>query len=160
MSRREADQRDEEFTNSFARRLIAAVFSPYRARRGRLRPGRQLPRLVQGKEAAPAAGAPEAAAGGVAGRSYGFPTGRSTSTSRPARFREGDRHQGRVHRGRQRQRGVLRQDREPLKRNQSIDRDIVVLTDWMAGRMIRLGYVAPLDDRIPEQANVVDNVKA
>ena len=35
---------------------------------------------------------------------------------------------------------------EPLKRNQTIDRDIIVLTDWMAGRMIRLGYVAPLDD--------------
>jgi spermidine/putrescine transport system substrate-binding protein len=33
---------------------------------------------------------------------------------------------------------------EPLKRNQSIDRDIIVLTDWMAGRMIHLGFVAPL----------------
>ena len=35
---------------------------------------------------------------------------------------------------------------EPLKRGQSIDRDIIVLTDWMAGRLIRLGYVAPLDE--------------
>lgn len=49
---------------------------------------------------------------------------------------------------------------EPLKRNQSIDRDIVVLTDWMAGRLIRLGYVAPLDDsKFPNKANLVDNVK-
>ena len=49
---------------------------------------------------------------------------------------------------------------EPLKRNQSIDRDIIVLTDWMAGRMINLGYVAPLDDaKFPNKANLVDNVK-
>lgn len=49
---------------------------------------------------------------------------------------------------------------EPLKRNQSIDRDIIVLTDWMAGRLIRLGYVAPLDDaKFPNKANVLDNVK-
>jgi spermidine/putrescine transport system substrate-binding protein len=49
---------------------------------------------------------------------------------------------------------------EPLKRNQGIDREIVVLTDWMAGRMIRLGYVAPLDDaKFPNKANLVDNVK-
>jgi len=49
---------------------------------------------------------------------------------------------------------------EPLKRNQSIDRDVIVLTDWMAGRLINLGYVAPLDDRkFPNKANLVDNVK-
>jgi spermidine/putrescine transport system substrate-binding protein len=49
---------------------------------------------------------------------------------------------------------------EPLKRNQSIDRDIIVLTDWMAGRMINLGYVAPLDDaKFPNKANLVDTVK-
>jgi spermidine/putrescine transport system substrate-binding protein len=49
---------------------------------------------------------------------------------------------------------------EPLKRNQSIDRDIIVLTDWMAGRLIKLGYVAPLDDaKYPNKANLVDNVK-
>ena len=34
---------------------------------------------------------------------------------------------------------------EPLRRGQSIDRDVVVLTDWVAGRMIRLGYATPLD---------------
>ena len=49
---------------------------------------------------------------------------------------------------------------EPLKRNQSIDREIIVLTDWMAGRLIKLGYVAPLDDaKFPNKANLVDNVK-
>ncbi|HET7426002.1 MAG TPA: spermidine/putrescine ABC transporter substrate-binding protein [Gemmatimonadales bacterium] len=49
---------------------------------------------------------------------------------------------------------------EPLKRNQSIDREIIVLTDWMAGRLIQLGYVAPLDDaKFPNRVNVVDNVK-
>ncbi len=48
----------------------------------------------------------------------------------------------------------------PLKRNQSIDRDIIVLTDWMAGRIINLGYAAPLDDsKFPNKANLVDNVK-
>jgi spermidine/putrescine transport system substrate-binding protein len=49
---------------------------------------------------------------------------------------------------------------EPLKRNQSIDREIIVLTDWMAGRLIKLGYVAPLNDaKFPNKANLVDNVK-
>jgi spermidine/putrescine transport system substrate-binding protein len=49
---------------------------------------------------------------------------------------------------------------EPLKRNQSIDRDIVVLTDWMIARMITLGYAAPLDDsKFPNKANLVDNLR-
>ena len=49
---------------------------------------------------------------------------------------------------------------EPLKRNQSIDRDIVVLTDWMAGRLIVLGYAAALDDsKFPNKANLVDNLR-
>jgi spermidine/putrescine transport system substrate-binding protein len=49
---------------------------------------------------------------------------------------------------------------EPLKRGQSIDRDIIVLTDWMAGRMISLGYAAPLNDALfPNKANLVDGVK-
>jgi spermidine/putrescine transport system substrate-binding protein len=48
---------------------------------------------------------------------------------------------------------------EPLKRNQSIDRDIVVLTDWMIARLINLGYAAPLDDsKFPNKANLVDNL--
>jgi spermidine/putrescine transport system substrate-binding protein len=49
---------------------------------------------------------------------------------------------------------------EPLKRSQSIDREIVVLTDWMAGRLITLGYAAPLDDsKFPNKANLVDNLR-
>jgi spermidine/putrescine transport system substrate-binding protein len=49
---------------------------------------------------------------------------------------------------------------EPLARNQSIDREIIVLTDWMAGRLIRLGYVAPLDDaRFPNKANLEDGLR-
>jgi spermidine/putrescine transport system substrate-binding protein len=49
---------------------------------------------------------------------------------------------------------------EPLRRGQSIDRDIIVITDWMVGRMIRLGYVRPLDDRrFPNKANLVDGVR-
>jgi spermidine/putrescine transport system substrate-binding protein len=49
---------------------------------------------------------------------------------------------------------------EPLQRNQSIDRDIIILTDWMAGRLISLGYVAPLDDsKFPNKANLVDELR-
>jgi spermidine/putrescine transport system substrate-binding protein len=49
---------------------------------------------------------------------------------------------------------------EPLKRGQSIDREIIILTDWMAGRLIKLGYVAPLDDtRFPNKANLEDNLR-
>jgi len=49
---------------------------------------------------------------------------------------------------------------EPLKRGQSIDRDIVVLTDWMAGRLIKLGYSQPIvDARFPNKANLVDGLR-
>lgn len=49
---------------------------------------------------------------------------------------------------------------EPLKRGQSIDREIVVLTDWMAGRMVALGYCAPLDDSLfPNKVNLVDSLR-
>jgi spermidine/putrescine transport system substrate-binding protein len=49
---------------------------------------------------------------------------------------------------------------EPLKRGQSIDRDIIVLTDWMASRLIRLGYTAPFDDsKFPNKANLVDALR-
>ena len=43
-----------------------------------------------------------------------------------------------------------------LKGCQSIDRDIMVLTDWMAGRMIRLGWVQKLDKA--KLANVEKNL--
>ncbi|MFI5209156.1 MAG: spermidine/putrescine ABC transporter substrate-binding protein [Gemmatimonadales bacterium] len=49
---------------------------------------------------------------------------------------------------------------EPLKRGQSIDRDIIVLTDWMAARMIRLGYLAPFVDSLcPNKANLVPDLR-
>ena len=39
-----------------------------------------------------------------------------------------------------------------LAQGQAIDRDITVLTDWMAARMVRLGYVEKLNkERDPEQ---------
>ena len=44
-----------------------------------------------------------------------------------------------------------------LKQGQSIDRDIMVLTDWMAARMVRLGYAQKLDrEAIPNASNLVD----
>jgi spermidine/putrescine transport system substrate-binding protein len=43
-----------------------------------------------------------------------------------------------------------------LAQGQAIDRDITVLTDWMAARMVRLGYVEKLNkDAIPNSANLV-----
>ena len=50
-------------------------------------------------------------------------------------------------------------NRAALSQGQSIDRDITVLTDWMAGRMIRLGYVEKLDKKaIPNADNLVDTL--
>ena len=49
---------------------------------------------------------------------------------------------------------------EPLKRGQSIDRDVIILTDWMAGRLIKLGYVQPIPDaKFPNKANLVDSLR-
>jgi len=49
---------------------------------------------------------------------------------------------------------------EPLKRGQSVDRDIVVLTDWMAGRLIHLGYTQAIPEaKFPNKANLVDNLR-
>jgi spermidine/putrescine transport system substrate-binding protein len=49
---------------------------------------------------------------------------------------------------------------EPLSRGLSIDRDIIVLTDWTAGRLIELGYLAPLlDQQFPNKANLVDDLQ-
>jgi spermidine/putrescine transport system substrate-binding protein len=49
---------------------------------------------------------------------------------------------------------------EPLKRRQSIGRDIVVLTDWMLARLIRLGYCAPLDDALfPNKDRLVADLR-
>ncbi len=46
-----------------------------------------------------------------------------------------------------------------LANGDDIGQDVVVLTDWMAGRMIRLGYTQELDEaNIPNKANVLDNL--
>lgn len=51
--------------------------------------------------------------------------------------------------------------RQQLARGDSIDRDIVVLTDYMAGRWIRDGYVTPIDKRnVPNMRNLQDNLKS
>jgi spermidine/putrescine transport system substrate-binding protein len=50
-------------------------------------------------------------------------------------------------------------NRAALSQGQSIDRDLTVLTDWMAGRMVRLGYVEKLDkSAIPNASNLVDTL--
>lgn len=42
-----------------------------------------------------------------------------------------------------------------LRRGQSIDRDLMVLTDWMAARLVRLGWVQAIDDSaIPNKQNL------
>jgi len=46
--------------------------------------------------------------------------------------------------------------RDALALGQDIGADIVTLTDWMAGRLIRLGYTQELDDaNIPNKGNLV-----
>jgi spermidine/putrescine transport system substrate-binding protein len=49
----------------------------------------------------------------------------------------------------------------PLKQGRGIDRDLMVLTDWMAGRMVRLGYVQKLDkEAIPNAKNLVPTLQS
>src|SRR3954447_7999060 len=44
---------------------------------------------------------------------------------------------------------------EPLRRGRSIDRDLVVLTDWMVARWLRAGWVEPIDKRnVPNAKNL------
>jgi spermidine/putrescine transport system substrate-binding protein len=46
-----------------------------------------------------------------------------------------------------------------LSKKQSVGRDITVLCDWMAGRMVRLGYAQKLDKSvIPNASNLVDTL--
>jgi len=51
--------------------------------------------------------------------------------------------------------------RNQLSACQSIDRDIIVLTDWMAARLIRLGWVQPLQkDKLPNVTEqLLDNLR-
>ena len=51
--------------------------------------------------------------------------------------------------------------RQQLMRGDSLDRDIVVLTDWMAARWIKGGWVEPIDKRnVPNAKNLQDNLKS
>jgi spermidine/putrescine transport system substrate-binding protein len=48
-----------------------------------------------------------------------------------------------------------------LAQGQAIDRDLVMLTDWMAARMVRLGYVDKLNkDAIPNSKNLVSALQS
>jgi len=50
-------------------------------------------------------------------------------------------------------------NRAALSQGKSVDRDITVLTDWMAGRMVRLKYVQKLDkSAMPNADNLVDSL--
>ncbi|MGJ3405040.1 ABC transporter substrate-binding protein [Glutamicibacter sp. Je.9.36] len=47
-----------------------------------------------------------------------------------------------------------------LKAGQDIGQDVITMTDWMAGRMIRQGYAQELDlANIPNSANLLPNLK-
>src|SRR4051795_9788647 len=48
--------------------------------------------------------------------------------------------------------------RQQLQRGDSLDRDIVTLTDWMAARWVKAGWVEPKDqNNIPNEKNLVAN---
>jgi spermidine/putrescine transport system substrate-binding protein len=50
--------------------------------------------------------------------------------------------------------------RQQLEQGQSIGRDLVVLTDYMAARWIRSGYAEPIDKRnVPNAKNLVSNLQ-
>lgn len=47
-----------------------------------------------------------------------------------------------------------------LRQGQDIGRDIIVFTDWMAGRVVKAGWAQKLDKKnIPNSANIVDRFK-
>lgn len=50
--------------------------------------------------------------------------------------------------------------RDQLALGQDIGADLITLTDWMAGRLIRLGYTQAFDDaNIPNKANLVPDLR-
>jgi spermidine/putrescine transport system substrate-binding protein len=51
--------------------------------------------------------------------------------------------------------------RQQLTRGQPIGRDIVTLTDYMAARWVRNGYVEPIDKKnVPNEKNLVSNLRS
>jgi spermidine/putrescine transport system substrate-binding protein len=50
--------------------------------------------------------------------------------------------------------------RQQLQRGDSLNRDIVALTDWMAARWVKAGWVEPKDKKnIPNEKNLVSNLQ-
>jgi spermidine/putrescine transport system substrate-binding protein len=50
--------------------------------------------------------------------------------------------------------------RQPLQQGSSLNRDIVVLTDWMASRWIRGGWVEPIDKKnVPNEKNLQPSLR-
>jgi spermidine/putrescine transport system substrate-binding protein len=50
--------------------------------------------------------------------------------------------------------------RQQLQRGDSLDRDLVALTDWMAARWVKAGWVEPKDKKnIPNEKNLVSNLQ-
>src|SRR3954470_20041149 len=50
--------------------------------------------------------------------------------------------------------------RQQLQRGDSLNRDIVVLTDWMAARWVRGAWVEPIDKKnIPNEKNLTPNLQ-
>src|SRR3954468_13024838 len=50
--------------------------------------------------------------------------------------------------------------RQQLQRGDSLDRDIVALTDWMAARWVKSGWVEPKDKRnIPNEKNLTETLR-
>jgi spermidine/putrescine transport system substrate-binding protein len=163
MSRRDSDPRDDQL-HEFLRQAISrrGFLARTALGAGGLALGANfLAACGGGKEGAPAAGAPAATGGTGGGKTLrisnwplyidkqtvpDFEKATGTKVEYTEDINDNDEFFAKID--------------EPLKRNQSVDRDIIVLTDWMAGRLIRLGYVAPLDDsKFPNKANLVDNVK-
>ena len=51
--------------------------------------------------------------------------------------------------------------RNPLAAGEDTGRDIIVLTDWMAARLVNLGWLTPLvHDRIPNMSNLVEKLQS
>ena len=71
---------------------------------------------------------------------------RATASTRRSTVHRADRHPGQLPRGHQRQLRVLRHDpARPGAGQRSTGYDIITPSDWMVAKLIRLGYLQPLD---------------
>ncbi len=115
------------------------------------------------KKEGAAAGADSAAAAAPAppSRRCGSPTGRSISTRRrSASSRRRPASRPNTPRTSTTTTSSSPRSTSRSSAGQSIDRDVIVLTDWMAGRLIQLGYVQAIPDApFPNKANLVDGLR-